>query len=594
MSVASPELLTTGVLALAALLACVRLLHGHLRRDRSHPAPRWRLPLLLAAQPLLALLLFFGLFPPARPVDAGVMTVYTANAEPMAAAPGTLRVALPEAPVGIDAAPAPDLATALRRHPGVRGLRIVGSGLDVRDIDAARGLPLRFASTSPPVGIIGLQAPRTVAPGNAFKVSGQVRGVATGTLELLDPAARILARSALSQDGGFVLQGAARSVGAATFELRLRDAKGRLQESLPLPLQVIAPAAPRLLVLAGAPDPELKFLRRWALDAGVALHTRISVGAGLVLGDAPVKLDAASLRQFDAVLLDSRSLQALGETELRALTAAVRAGMGLLVRVDGPLSPLARTRLRGWGYNVDGGNRSGSAQLPAITLQAPRDAGEAGLPSLSRTLLAVQAIDALPLLRDAQAQPLAWWQPLRRGRVGLVALHDSYRLPLAGHAAVHARLWSDLLAGIVRPANTVTPSPPHQPLWAGQRAVLCGIDKDAAVIAPDGNRMSLAMDPATGARRCAAFWPRQPGWHQLQVGTAQTAFAVLPAGAGLAWQAQRRLEATQALAAQAPTQPVSQAVVTRRGAAWPWLAAWLSLAVLAWWLERRRTLPRAP
>ena len=97
MTAVMPEVLTAGVLALAALLACARLLHGHQRRDRSQTTPRWKLPLLLAAQPLLAALLYFGLFPPARPVDAGLMTVYTAGAKSGAADAGTLRIALPEA-----------------------------------------------------------------------------------------------------------------------------------------------------------------------------------------------------------------------------------------------------------------------------------------------------------------------------------------------------------------------------------------------------------------------------------------------------------------------------------------------------------------
>ena len=590
MTASMPEVLTAGVLALAALLACARLLHGHLRRDRTQPAPRWKLPLLLMAQPLLAALLFFGLFPPARPLDAGVMTVYTAGANPAVADAGTLRIALPEVPAGTGAEPAPDLATALRRHPGVRGLRIVGSGLDVRDVDAARGLLLRFHPAARPAGIVDVQAPTTVAPGNAFRVRGRIGGIEAGTLELLDPAVRVIARTTAPADGSFALQGVARSVGTFSFQLRLRDAKGQIRDSLPLPLQVIAPAAPRLLVLAGAPDPELKYLRRWARDAGVGLHTRVSVGAGLVLGDAPVALDDASLRRFDAVLLDTRSLHALGDAELRALTRATRDGLGLLLRLDAPLSPVVRARLRGWGYAVDAGTRSAPVQLANTALQS---AGEPALPSLGRTVVAVQAGDALPLLRDVQALPLAWWRPLGRGRVGLVALTDSYRLPLAGHAAVHARLWSELLAGIARSTTAVTPAPPAGPIWVGQRAVLCSVDGNATVIAPDGNRAPLAIDPSSGARSCAAFWPRIPGWHQLQARDTQTAFAVLPAATGLAWQAQRRFDATAALAAQSPTVQATRATAVQRGAPWPWLAAWLALAALAWWLERRRSTPQA-
>lgn len=71
----------------------------------------------------------------------------------------------------------------------------------------------------------------------------------------------------------------------------------------------------------------------------------------------------------------------------------------------------------------------------------------------------------------------------------------------------------------------------------------------------------------------------------------QTVFAVLPADAGPAWQAQRRFDDTAALAAQSPPLQASRATAAQRGTSWPWLAGWLVLAALAWWLERWRPTP---
>ena len=35
-----------------------------------------------------------------------------------------------------------------------------------------------------------------------------------------------------------------------------------------------------------------------------------------------------------------------------------------------------------------------------------------------------------------------------------------------------------------------------------------------------GETVPLVVDSTTGARRCAAFWPRSPGWHVLRQGDA--------------------------------------------------------------------------
>ncbi len=342
-------------------------------------------------------------------------------------------------------------------------------------------------------------------------------------------------------------------------------------------MRVEAPPQPRVLVLAGAPSPEVKYLRRWATDAGIALQTRISTGGGLSLGDSPVALDAANLRRFDAVLLDVRRLRALGGGELAALNAAIRDGLGMVLRIDEPLQPADRTRLRGWGYALDVGPSTEPVQLP----------GDASLPALTRRVLRIDGDDAVPLLHDARDRPIATWRALGRGRVAVLTLDDGFQLVLGGHATRHAELWSDLLAAVSRTRDAAQPSPPPSPLWPGERASMCGLRDGARVLAADGTSVPLLIDPATGSRSCAAFWPRLAGWHVLRQGDTEMPFAVLPADAGAALRAQRRRDATFALTARQVVAPEA-AGDARRGPSWPWLVAWLALAALAWWLERRR------
>ncbi|WP_374378749.1 carboxypeptidase regulatory-like domain-containing protein [Thermomonas sp.] len=568
MSVLMPSAWIATLLAATALLAMLRLARRHRQLGRT------RLAMLLLAQPLLAALLYFALFPPRQSVASGTLTVLTAGGSAPAAA--GIRIALPEAPIDADAEPMPDLANALRRHPGMSRLQVLGDGLEARDLEAARTLPLAFVATPAPVGLVELQAPTQVAAGNVFAVSGRVAGLPDATVELRDPAGQRVQHARLDAQGRFALQGQARAAGLATFSLRVLARGGRRHEALPLPLRVDAPPSPRLLVMAGAPTPELKYLRRWAIDAGLELRTRISTGGDVSLGEAPVALDAAQLGRVDAVLLDVRSLRALGGGERAALTAAIRDGLGVVLRIDEPLQTADRARLRAWGYALDAGIASESARLP----------GDPALPALSRRVLRIDGGDAVTLLRDARDRPLATWRTLGRGRVAVLVLDDSYALALGGYASRHADLWSRVLAAVARTRTPAGPLPPEAPLWPDERASACGLGDGARVLAPGGDTVALRVDPATGVRRCAAFWPRTPGWHVLRDGDTTTPFAVLPADAGTALRAQRRRDATHALAARQSLPPDGTGM-SRRGPSWPWLAAWLLLATLAWWLERR-------
>src|SRR5690606_11768967 len=127
--------------------------------------------------------------PPGVRVASGTLIVATAGASTSAIlTPGARVIALPEAPVTVGAEPAPDLATALRRHPDVRRITIVGGGLTARDRDAAQGLAITFDPLPSPAGLISLSPPSQAAPGAGFEVGGQLSGLDGATVELIDPA----------------------------------------------------------------------------------------------------------------------------------------------------------------------------------------------------------------------------------------------------------------------------------------------------------------------------------------------------------------------------------------------------------------------
>ncbi|NCT68765.1 MAG: carboxypeptidase regulatory-like domain-containing protein [Rhodanobacteraceae bacterium] len=567
------------LLVLAALVGTVRTWR------RGGPRRVMRVTLQLVA----AALLYAVLFPPAtrEQFAAGelvVLTPGTTTEQRAALSPASTLVALPgiDAPGGIERVP--DLGTALRSHPDARRLHIVGGGLPARDRDAARGLVARFDAAPLPRGVVELDAPTAVRAGSVWRLAGRVEGVGDGRVELRDPAGAVVAGMALDGDGRFTLSAPAKGAGEALFALRVLDRDGTPVDDVPVPLVTRAGAPLRLLLLAGAPDPELKYLRRWAVDAGVQLDSRLALTEGVALTEGALALDAAALAKADLVLVDERAWAALGTTQKAALTAAVRDGLGLLLRVTGPLPPAIASDWAALGFRVQ-------AQEPAnLALDHALGLSGSGF-VFARHAIDVQADDAAPLLRADDGAPLALWRAQAQGRIGVWALADAWRLALAGERARYATLWSDTLATLSRARAAATPQLPRE-ARVDERAILCGIATGDRVETAQGTSVAMLIDPitapgATAAHACAAYWPAKAGWHALVSGGQRWPFHVRaddeakPLAAAANQQATRALVAAPGERAELATRPMSWP-------RWPFFLAWLAVIALLWWLERQR------
>ncbi len=598
------QILVAIVLALAVLLGSTRMLWRRRGQDAAMRPRAWRTAALLLAQLAGATLLYFVLFPPPVAHEPGTLVVLTARASevPMQESRGARVVALPEAgdDAGANAERVPDLATALRRYPATQRIHVLGAGLVARDRDAARGHTVDFDAAPLPRGLTELHSPTRVPAGRRFAVTGRGLKLQGGSAELLDPAGRRVDSAPLDDDGRFELHATTRNAGLASYRLRLRDADAQVVDDVAVPLQVTATRSLRVLVLAGAPNAELKFLRRWALDAGAQLDTRISLGAGLRIGTPPLGFDAAVLDGLDLLLLDDRSWRALDSSQRAALTAAIDRGLGLLLRLTGTLNDADRERLQAFGFTASTEGPARETRLGGGFVRAG-DVADA-LPTLTRSALRIASTDGVALLADAAGTPLTVWRAHGRGRIGVSTLNDSYRLVLAGHGDVHGEVWSDAFTTLARPVAegfgvTIDAAAPHH------RSVICGIGEGASVAMPDGSSVALHIDPASGTDRCAGFWAETAGRHRLDHDDRTMLFHVRNAGNAPGLVAYALHRSTQAMVAGSSTmgskehasehaiqaavqQPIQQP--DQSGPRWPWFLAWLLLSTLAWWFERTR------
>ena len=575
--------LPTALIAVAVLVAGIRLC-------LPPRPPRARLLALLVLQTVAAGLLYLTLQPPTRPAPAGTLVIAThaADAGVVAATPAAVRLRLPEAAV-MDAVPAvPDLATALRRHPGTRELVIIGDGLPARDRDTALPPTVRFIANPPPAGLVALQAPPLLAAGARFAVGSRVQGLRGVRVELLDPSGHRADLAVPDAAGGVRLHASARDVGDSSFTLRVLDGAGKVLDQLPVPVRVQAVPAPSLRLLAAAPGPELKYLQRWAADAGATLQTGIQVGGGVQIGDAPAALDAASLARLDLLLLDERRLAALSVAQRNGIAAAMRAGLGVLVRMTGPLDAPARRALHEWGLATREGERTATIALAGQAAVQDDDTAVATAQLIERFNLGFTGSDVVPLLQAADGSAIGGWRAVGQGRLGVLPVSDSYTLVLGGQAARHAELWNDVLATLARPLPaTSMPAVPGWG-WSNERNTLCGLPPRIQAIAADGTGVDLLPDPAAG--NCSGWWPTQPGWHTLVAGEARTTMLLLYPAQAVALHTQQMREATSAL--RGSDGPGNVIHVDVPGERWLWLLAFILVSALSWWLERRR--PRSP
>lgn len=573
------------LIALAVAVGLVRLVLWRRSVAVATRGPVWRMTALIALQAMAGLLLYLTLFPPKAMMSPGRLVVATGGGvSAIVREPGDILVALPEARMADGVARAPDLGTALRRYPEAGRLLIVGEGLVPRDQLA---LDRISAFTPPPMqhGLISLTLPEQVAPGARFSVSGQIGTQAAGVMELVDPSNAVVDRQSVTANTRFHLSANTRAPGPALFDLRLRDKTGRLVEHISVPVDTRAQRQPRVLVLAGAPSAETKYLKRWAEDAGVDLDVQIELGAGVQLGGPATPLSRAALADIDLVVIDDRRWETLNPDAKATLAAATRAGLGLLLRPTGPLSASTRRDWADLGVMVGGGDTTQPLRL-AQPSSGPTTGrvDDKGL-TLNRRDILHEAPGAVSMVRDAEGIALASWRPLGLGRIGLWTVTDSYILILTGRTERYSDLWSELFSALARPgldSGLRLEGLTRQ----GARIALCRVSGQLTITAPDGGERSARVDPATGDQACAAYWPDRSGWHLARAGGQERAFYVHPADTAPSLTQAANREATIALVEAAPAS-ARQAGRRAPSSPWPWSMALMVALGLLWWLERR-------
>lgn len=462
-------------------------------------------------------------------------------------------------------------ARSNRTHRGWRVALVLVAAAALTDLarpDAAAEPP-RAAAVAP---ALAFDAPDAVTLGEPVVVRGslKVTGATPVVVVLADPLGPVDSATVTATAPRFQLTGHPRAAGGVVYRLAVHGAGLLFEDSLGV---AVAPAhPPALLILDGSPSFETTYLKRWlaARGARLVLHTTLTRDRARVErvnepGTGPLTLTPATLGRFDAVLADATALTLLSAAERRALQAAVEEqGLGLLLTAglpDAAVLPLFA------GLTVVGED--------SVERRVARPAWE-GMPRRSRVGIELapgtlaRRAGIAPLVLDDAGRILAARRQAGAGAVAITLVRAPSRWRLEGDDDLFAAYWSLLLGAVARDTSTAVRLEGAAPR-ADRRldlTIVSATRPAVSVRAPDGatEPLALAQDPFDPRQWHGTTWPREAGWHAIELTGRSQPFLVHPAP-----------RAAGVLAAEQPPRP--RAV----------LGFLLLLAALtALWVESRR------
>ncbi|HEY0021679.1 MAG TPA: hypothetical protein VGB24_02185 [Longimicrobium sp.] len=455
-----------------------------------------RLPLALRGAVLL--LLVAALAPPLWRTRGGPAgPVWIENARALEARRDSLLVG----------SPVPAIARASTEPPMVRELEVLAA--------AARRAPL-YAALPNEAAVVQAQAPARVLAGRAAAVGFRLRA---------QPGDSVLVR--ISDDTGVLdsLRIRVDASGTAAGAFRVRppragwrewtvDADGQTART---GAWVDSAGPPRVLVRAGFPHWESKFVVRALEESGAAVETAFDLGRGQAVAAGGGAVTAERLARVDAAVVLNAAPTSEAERRLLADWAAGRGGGVLLVGGAAGAGAFGVVTDPGRARAVDGPSLAWT--LPPELAPLPADRVRSG------AVLFGGVRPGAWLAASSPGGGVLGLRPLGRGRAASLALTETWRWRMeAGRIAEHREFWRalvDWLASAPRDPLTISVPEPVGPAGVQRQVIVYAMAEAAPpplIVTRPGrlaDTLALSSDPARPGVLRTAFVPADTGLYTL-------------------------------------------------------------------------------
>jgi hypothetical protein len=279
---------------------------------------------------------------------------------------------------------------------------------------------------------------------------------------------------------------------------------------------------PRVLVRAGFPDWEAKFVTRALEESGAKVETSMALGRGLAVQEGGGGgISPARLAPVDAVIvLDGAPLEG---AEAAALAEWAQRGGGVLLQGD-------RAGAAGFGL-VRPADASATVDGSAIRWSAPAELAPLPADRVGASARPFAAIGtAAAVAAQAPAGPLLALRPLGRGRAAALALGETWRWRMeAGRVAEHREFWRSLVDWLssarpeplaIRLAGATGPVGARRDVRVYDARGQADAPAPGLVVTRPGggaDTVRLARDPSAAGVLRGSFVPAAPGLHALAI-----------------------------------------------------------------------------
>ena len=483
----------------------------------------------------------------------------------------------------------------LLQRPNFTTLHVFGYGLSANQLQQLKGKQLVFHAASINTGIINASWQRVLHTGEKLQLQGSfVNRTPQKIILLLSGFNTVLDSIAIPSNTQtiFALATIPKNAGKAVYTLKALGGNKTIEEEL-VPVDIHPPDSLTVLVLAGSPDFENRFLKDWLSQNAFSVAQRTAISKGKYgkwfFNMDSMNLDkitAPLLDRFDVLVTDASALAALSPVEEAIIRAKLDAGLGLIVKADtaltkafyAPIFPLLAQQVKQQQFSVKFGGESNLRFLhgnqPTFIIANP---------------------GTLALATDSAGQILAATGLYGQGRVVLTTINNAYEWLLAGNSNTYHNYWGMLVNHAAKKKASTVKISLGQPLPHINQQLLVNIETGSPmpIAKVSGSDVYLRQNLNLPFLWQGRYWPIQTGWQTIAVENYAADFYVYDKADWQYVDAAENLTATHTfIAQQEKTEKLVSNAIAKQSTPVPkiYFLALFVLSCIVLWAERKFTV----